>query len=194
MRRAEPRPAPRAGPVKPDRPDVMAADWTDPDDIKPNASHVPRRISGWRTYCPLRRMMVNRQSGVTAAHVMAADRLRESFDLARLGYTADRPLLFVSLPPQPRAGLTGADRARCAAFRDRDRALRLFSPSQLRLLEAVVVRNVSLHAWCRDQSTRSARFDAAVEKGRLLAILEVLAVYYQGEIREDLDHGRRLVS
>jgi hypothetical protein len=184
---------PREGPEKPDRAGVMLSAWTDPDDIRPDARREPRRVTGYRTYCPLRRMRAGANSGITDKHVMAADRLREAVDLASMGYTAERPMLFVSLPPQPRAGMSGADMARNAARRDVARALRPFTAGQWLLLTAIVLGNESLHAWCRRMSEQTdRRYDAAVEKGRLLAILDVLGQYYDTEIRDDLDHGRRL--
>ena len=166
----------------------MRASWRDPDDIMPDASRVPREITGWRTFCPLRKMSGDHRSGITAAHIMAADKLREVFDLATLGYSSERPMIFVAMAAQPRFGMSEADIARTAAMRSMNRVLRIFPPSQLAMLEMIVLRNVNLRAWTLAHDNANA----AVEKGKLLSILDRLAQHFEAEIKTELREGRRL--
>lgn len=53
---------------------VVRSEWTDPDDMTPNASRTARTITGHR-------------AGYTAEMVEAADLLRVAFDCARIGYS-----------------------------------------------------------------------------------------------------------
>ena len=180
---------------RPDRHGVMRGEWVDPDDIRPSARRTARTIAGWRTYCPLRRMRGGNNSGISEAHIIAADMLREAADVATLGYSSERPMLFVSLTAQPRTGMTKADMARNTATRDLLRALRPFTRPQRYLLTAVILQNETLNAWCRRMNEDSEiRFDPAVEKGKLIAVLDVLAKFYDGEIRDDRMNGRRILS
>jgi hypothetical protein len=165
----------------------MRAAWRDPDDIKPDARRVPREITGYRTFCPLRKMSGDARSGITAKHIMAADKLRELVDVGTLGYSAERPMIFIPAYPMPRAGMGGAAVAQVAALRGMARCLRIFPTDQLRMLEMIVMRNVTLRAW-----TLAVDGNQAVEKGRLLSILDRLAYHFETDIEDDLREGRRL--
>jgi hypothetical protein len=56
---------------------VMKANWRDPDDLNVHR-RMAREISGWRSYCPLRRLMEQgRSSAISAEHILAADMLRK---------------------------------------------------------------------------------------------------------------------
>lgn len=146
-------------------------------------------ITGWRSGDPLRRMLVHPRSGITAAHIAAADMLREQVDLATMGYSSARPLIFIASVPLPRFGLSPAALAMVRACRVVARVVKLFSRSELHLLQAVVLANVTLHAW-------TAHFDPpaspAVEKRKLLGILDKLVAHFDAEVQDDLARGRRL--
>ena len=166
---------------------VVAADWTDPDDIKPSAAHNARTVHGWRTYCPLRRMMVNAASGITAPHIHAADKLREAADLARLGYSTSYTGVVVALAAQPRAGASHAEMQRTQAQRTVTRALKLFTPEQGTMLWTIILQNQSLYTWARERN-----LDPKVEKGRRLTILDLLVQHFESEIEDELRRGGRL--
>jgi hypothetical protein len=168
---------------------AMRGTWIDPDDIKPDAKKAPRLITGWRSGDPLRRMLVHHASGITAQHISAADKLREAADIAVLGYSAERPLIYVSHLFLPRAGMGHADLARTKAWRVVARAVKLFAVAELEILQAVVLRNISLRAWC---AARDPPRSQLVEKRRLLRVLDSLVDHFDAEVQDDLARGRRL--
>jgi hypothetical protein len=168
----------------------MRATWRDPDDITPGARRTPREIHGWRSYDPLRRMLAFATSGVTHAHIAAADKLREQVDLATMGYSAARPLIYVEQQPQPRHGGGAAAVSQVRAARAVRRVIALFSRQQLRMIEAIVLGNMTLRAWTRSLPGQPA--SQPVEKGKLLAILDVLAQHFASEIRDEIARGKRL--
>jgi hypothetical protein len=168
---------------------LMPSEWRDPDDVTPGARRTPRAIAGWRTYDPLRKMMGHAASGISTAHVLAADLLREQVDLALLGFSAARPLIYVAQTPLPRWGLGPAALAQMRAVRSLRRVVGLFSPPQLLMLEVIVLRNITLRQWVL---TRDPPSPAREEKRRLLIVLDRLAAHYEGEIESDLASGRRL--
>jgi hypothetical protein len=168
---------------------LMGSEWRDPDDITPGARRTPRTIAGWRTYCPLRKMSGHPNSGIGAQHIHAADMLREQVDIATLGYSGMRPLIFVTQSVQPRWGLTISDVKQMRALRSVRRVVALFDSMQLRMLDAVVLRNVTLRQWiigCGGLTTTKQ------EKRRLMTILDRLSEHYDAEIENDLASGRRL--
>jgi hypothetical protein len=167
----------------------MPATWRDPDDTAPTARRTPREIAGWRRYDALRRMFGDPRSGITAQHIMAADTLRELVDLATLGYAADRPLIYVAQNAQPRFGMGPAALAQVKAARAVKRVTALFPPLQLAMIQAIILRNVSVRAWTTALPPPASQ---AVEKGKLLAILEILVQHFAVEVEDDLARGRRL--
>ncbi len=167
----------------------MAAEWRDPDDITPGARRTPRSIAGFRRYDPLRKMSGHPNSGIGASHIHAADKFREQVDLATMGYAAVRPLIFVAQYAAPRWGLTRPEIARMRALRSVRRVMGLFAPPQLLLLEAIVLRNITLRQWVQATVPLSS---SRLEKRRLMIILDRLAEHYEAEIEDDLARGRRL--
>jgi hypothetical protein len=168
---------------------IMSATWRDPTDLTPDARRAPRVITGWRGFCPLRRMSAHPNSGITAGHIHAADRLREAIDLAALGYSGTRPLIHVATAAQPRWGLGPAAVAQMRAVRSIRRVAGLCSPGQRVMLDAVVLRNQTLRQWligCDPPSTFRR------EKARLLAVLDLLAEHFDAEVQNDLSLGKRL--
>jgi hypothetical protein len=77
-----------------------------------------------------------------------------------------------------------------AAVRSVRRAIKLFDTIELLLLEAMVLRNVTLRQWVQSRHPPSS---AGPEKRRLLSILDRLAEHYDAEIQDDLARGRRLL-
>ena len=165
----------------------MLSTWRDPDDITPGARRTPREITGFRSYDPLRKLMMHPNSNVSVAHVMAADKLREAVDIAALGYSGERPLIYVAHQPQPRWGMSKPDIARTAADRIVRRVLRIFPATQIHMIEVVILRNVTVAVWARAHKTNQQ-----IEMGRLLSILDRLVQYFESEIDDDLATGRRL--
>lgn len=168
---------------------LMPSEWTDPEDIKPDAKHRPRSINGWRTYDPLRRMLGHAGTSVTVAHVRAADKLRESVDLATMGFSGQRPLIYVQQVPQPRFGLGPAALAQMRAVRSVRRVVRLFAPPQIDMLDWIVLRNLTLRQWTH---RITPTLNAAAERRRLLVILDRLAEHFDAEVQDDIARGRRL--
>jgi hypothetical protein len=167
----------------------MAASWVDPADLTPDARKVPRTVHGWRTYCPLRRMLGHPNSGIEPGHILAADMLREQVDLVLLGFAAARPLIYVAQSALPRWGLGPAAMAQMRAVRSVRRVVLLFSAPQLVMIEAIILRNTTLRQWAM---TRDPASPVKLEKQRLLIVLERLALHYDGEVADDLAKGRRL--
>jgi hypothetical protein len=168
---------------------LMPTEWRDPDDITPGARRTPRTIAGWRTYCPLRKMAGHPNSGIGAQHIHAADMLREQVDIITLGYSGVRPLIFVTQSTQPRWGLSASDAKQMRALRSVRRVVLLFDAIQLRMLDAIVLRNVTLRQWVQGGGGLAT---SKHEKRRLMTILDRLSEYYDAEIEDDLARGRRL--
>jgi hypothetical protein len=149
---------------------VHRSSWRDPDDTSPTAAKTARQVTGYRTFCPLRRIAQGRSSSITDAHIHAADMLRKSADAAGIGFSAERE-----------------------AARDFKRAVRPFGPDQLQMIQGILLRNWAVERWCHMENARTGRkIDPRVEMGKLLAILEILAAYYKTDIEEGLANGRIL--
>ena len=168
---------------------VMRSAWRDPDDVKPNAAHKAREITGYRTFCPLRRMMVQRGSQIEQRHVLAADFLRGQVDVAVIGKGA-RPMDVLSRQGfGPVTGPPGSALEQVLAQTQARRALARLGPLTRVLVAEVVPFNRAIQAWCRMvDPTREPK----VEMGKLLAALEILADHYNAEIDEALKGGHML--
>lgn len=174
---------------------LQRASWRDPDDVSPTASRHARQVSGWMTYCPLRKMMhAGRGSQITEQHIHAADKLRQAADVAAIGFSAPRDGMPVNaLVYGPKAGPSKAAEAQVAAYRDFKRATRLFTERQMAILSAVILGNWSIQHWCTEQTKRTGRNIApGIEMGLLIGILESLAAYYRTDIDRDVSMGRVL--
>lgn len=172
----------RAGPTA-----VMRASWRDPDDVRPNAARRAREITGYRTYCPLRRMLRQKGTQVTERHVIAADMLRAQVDLAVIGRGA-RELLGLQRGFGPISGPSINAMLQLRAAIQAQRALARLGPSARVMLTEIVLFNRSIYAWCAAR----AGLDAKIETGKLLGILDILADHYAAEIDEALSRGRVL--
>lgn len=167
---------------------VMRDAWRDPTDTTPNASRRPREINGYRTYCPLRRMMARNGSQVTRAHILAADFFRLQVDLAVIGCGGMLDGSAVGQAYGPRAGPSAAQIQQAMAAAAVKRAFARFAPSHHTMLIEVVLRNRSLHAWCA-LAAQGKPLDPDIEMGRLLTILDILADHYDTDIKADLAVG-----
>jgi hypothetical protein len=123
------------------------------------------------------------------AHVRAADKLREAVDLATMGFSGQRPLIYVQQVPQPRFGLGPAALAQMRAVRSVRRVVRLFAPPQIDMLDWIVLRNLTLRQWTH---RITPKLNAAAERRRLLVILDRLAEHFDAEVQDDIARGRRL--
>jgi hypothetical protein len=166
----------------------MRAGWADPDDNRPNAARRARTISGHRVFCPLRRMAAMPGSHITAAHILAADRLRRIADLALLGYTGVVELIGSHRQPGPASGPSLAAIAQAESGRELRRAFARFTADQSRMLAAIVLAGWSIQAWCH--SAPDDRTSPAIEMGRLIAVLDILAMHWGCEIDFDLAMDR----
>jgi len=163
---------------------VMKGSWVDPLDIRPNASKRPRTIAGWRTFCSLRRMMQN-GSQIQEWHILAADFFRGQVDLAAIGATTPKDTGARGGAFGPTTGPTVAAILQASAGDQVRRAFRRIPQSRWRMVLEVVLRNQSIHAWCKmleaeDPMGRAP--DPKVEMGRLLTILDILAEVYSADI------------
>jgi hypothetical protein len=176
---------------------VAKAEWRDPDDVTPNASRYAREITGWRTYDPLRKMMVQSGSQVTTQHVAACDMLRQAADVAALGYSGLGQLDGVPVTDArygPKAGPASRSIAQVRALAVYQRAMRLFiCPGQIRLIHAVILGNSTLQRWCLTEGERlGCVLRPGVEMGRLLSILDMLGAHFGTDIEEATNRGELL--
>ena len=156
---------------------VMKTHWRDPDDVRPNASRRPREVTGYRTFCPLRRMARLAGSQVSEAHIAAADAFRLMVDIATIGLTGERSDVHAAFGPSAGPSINAVLQANAAS--EAAQLLRRFAPQQHGMLEMIVLRNRSLQAWCTDRAKATAcPVSPDVEMGRLLSILDVLADQY----------------
>lgn len=167
---------------------VMAASWRDPLDIKPNASHRPRRLTGFRRYCPLRRMIESGGSRqITEDHVRAADLFRADADIARFGLSTDDGHEGAATRPAlggPRSGPSDKAISQAEALDVVRRTYARFVDSHVAMLTAIVLANRSLHAWCADIAEREGKAPVpAVEMGKLVSILDILVDCYKWRIK-----------
>ena len=63
----------------------------------------------------------------------------------------------------------------------------MFTEPQRELLDAIVLRNVTVNAWVIGR-----QLNAGIARGMLLAILDVLAQHWRAELDEELARGVRL--
>lgn len=169
---------------------VMKDHWRDPNDTTPNASHRPREITGYRGYCPLRRMMASKGSQITTAHVMAADRFRTQVDLAMIGCGGERDGEPNHQGFGPHAGPSNGAILQATSSGAIKVALARFAASHLPMLIAIVLNNHSLHWWCAQSQARTGKTTPPdIEMGRLLTILDILADHYDTAIKADLAVG-----
>jgi hypothetical protein len=174
---------------------VVPARWRDPDDLKPNASRQQRLVTGYRTFCPLRRMSGGNNSQITERHIAAADHLRTMFDIAGLGLTPVVDLSGTYAYCRPRLGPNQAALGQARAESECRIALARFTTDQNELMIFVVLGNKSLYAWCAHEAARRGlvkSLDAKIEMGRLLAILDILVDHFHDHIEARLFAGMAL--
>jgi len=171
---------------------VLRSSWRDPSDTSPTAAKTARQVSGWRTFCPLRRMASGRSSNITEMHIHAADMLRQAADAAGIGFSAEKdemPVTSITYGPKPGPGPAALASAKAA--RTFDRAWKLFPPSQQPMVVGIILRNWAVEYWCQMESDRTGRrMDPKIEMGKLVAVLELLVEHYRTEIENGLANGR----
>jgi hypothetical protein len=171
---------------------VMRVEWRDPEDDRPTAARTARTITGYRTYCPLRRYRerLGSAGSITERHVMAADELRKLADAVLIGFGGRRDLVTVqSLVYGPRSGPTVAALRQAHAWQPYRRAMRPFCRGQRELIAHVVLLNWTVRRWTESLRDSGRPADPKVELGRLAAILDVLAEHFFSEIEQDLQRG-----
>lgn len=168
---------------------VMLSEWRDPDDDNPR-NRTAREIKGYRTYCPLRRMLRQHGTQVTERHIYAADKLRIAVDTAAIGLSGLREMLPLLVAYGPRLAPPKFELRRAAAWREAMRALGCFTAGQRRMLTEIVLCNRSLAMWCDIVDAPEPK----IEMGRLLTILDVLEAHYAAEIDEALARGQVLAA
>jgi hypothetical protein len=167
---------------------VMRAEWVDPDDVKPTAARTARHISGWRSFCPLRRMNAVRGAQVTERHILAADLLRSQVDLAVIGRGAlEMIALMRGFGPVAGPSVNAVEQV-WASVQAR-RALARLSPAARVMLTEVVLFNRSIQAWCALNAEAGRPANRDVEMGKLIGILDTLADHYAAEVDEALARG-----
>jgi hypothetical protein len=174
---------------------VMAHDWVDPDDIRPTAARVARRVHGMRAYDPIMVMAADPRSGVEPRHVHAANKIREMVDAARLlGFGGGGWLeAFGGAAPGPRMGMKMSQRECARACLRLQRLYPRLTVSQWRRLVFIVLENETISAWVRKlEDETGRRADRQFEKGQLIGSLDVIHQYFETEIDEEIDAGRRL--
>lgn len=169
---------------------MVKTTWRDPDDTKPDASRRPREITGWRTYCPLRRMMTIAGTSITTEHILAADRLRQAADAVCFGYSGPRELVTIqALTYGPKSGPGQAALRSVQAWPVYRRAMKLFCPLQRQMIASILLANQTVNKWTTTRRELGLPVSAAVEMGKLIAILDVLTEHFATEVEQDLQHG-----
>ena len=171
---------------------LMRSEWTDPDDIRPNGARVAKRVPGMRVYDPIIVMWVN--GTATGHHVHAANKLRELVDAARLlGFTGGWLEVFGGAAPGPLHGQKPSQVACAIASRRLAKLWPRFDDLQWRRLNFVVLECRTISAWVRFREERTGeRCNREYEQLQLLKALEDIWLYFETELSQELDAGRRL--
>jgi hypothetical protein len=190
---------PRVRQLAPEGPTALeSSHWRDPDDSRPNASRRPKQVTGYRQFCPLRRMSSLPNSQVTEQHIRAADMLRAAADLASIGPSTPGELIVTHTAPGPRTGPTASAREQSTAGDEVRRVFRKLPVPLHALTRAVVLGNRSLQGWSTDEAARrglAKPLDPKIELGRLLSVLDILAAHYALDLGRDVVTGAtRLAS
>jgi hypothetical protein len=160
----------------------MRGEWRDPDDMTPDARRTGRTVTGWRSYCPLRRCIERHGAStvLTAEHVMAADHLRLLHDGARLGFSAacdlSMPVQSVFYRPSMGPSVRAMKQTQCQ--REFTRAWRLFDDEQHDLLGHVVLSNLPVRSWALPRHIAPTRAMA-----KLAGVLDLLCDFFHDELR-----------
>jgi hypothetical protein len=170
---------------------AMKAEWVDPDDVTPSTRRTAKTVTRYRSYCPLHRSMHKHgtASTVTAKHVAAADELRRLADLVAVGCAGRKDVWLPIQAMQPPGPLTGHSLAairQAKAWPAYRRAMALFSKSQRELITYIVLLNWSVTRWVGRLREQGLTGNMAIETGKLVAILDVLAEHLSSEIER---HG-----
>lgn len=158
---------------------VMRGAWRDPTDIVPNAARRPREVRGWRVFCAVRGARL-RGSDITEEHIVAADILRQRYDLARLGASGAMLAEPTAGMPGPRSGPSNGALRAARASHSVGHLFRALSDEHATLLTVVVLDNISVSRWC---GMHDPKLDKRVVMRQLIEALDILVDYFQEEIR-----------
>jgi hypothetical protein len=164
-------------------------------DTAPSAARTARTITGYRTYCPLRRYRERQGSfgSITERHILAADELRRLADAVVIGFGGRRDMLTIqSLTYGPRSGPTVAALRQAKAWLPYRRAMKLFCQGQRELIAHVILLNWTVARWTERLRESGLTADPKQELGRLVSILDVLAEHFGSEIDKGLERGENV--
>jgi hypothetical protein len=168
----------------------MKTTWRDPDDVAPNASHRPREVTGWRTFCPLRRMLGISGTSITIEHILAADRLRQAADGIVFGFSGQREVVPIqAVMFGPRTGFGAPALRQAQSWPIFQRAMKVFCEGQRELICFVVLENQTINRWIAHRREQDLPANAALEMGRLLACLDCLVEHFKAEVEQDIQRG-----
>jgi hypothetical protein len=170
----------------------MRTEWRDPDDITPSAARTAKTITGYRTYCPLRRYLQRHGSAgaFTERHILAADELRRLADAVVIGFGVQRDLVAIqAITYGPRSGPSVAALKQARAWPTYRRAMMPFNRVQRELIAHCLLLNWSIARWTARQRESGLLTDPKMETGKLIAVLDVLAEHFSAEIKRDLERG-----
>ena len=171
---------------------VVSSEWRDPDDISPTASRTPRQVRGWHTFCPLERMR-SAGSRITSEHIAAANVLRAATDAASYGFTTLRDLneLATGLPG-PSTGPSEAAKKQAVACGVVQRALAPFDLATVAMLNAILIENTTINAWCAARTVETGRrYDPAQYIGSLMQCLDILVKHFGQLVDQQDDEQER---
>jgi hypothetical protein len=169
---------------------VMRTTWRDPDDIAPSAARAAKEITGWRTFCPLRRMLRIQGSSITVEHILAADRLRQAAAGIVFGFSGRRELVPVqAVMFGPRTGFGVAALRQAKSWPIFMRAMKIFCEAQRELLAFVVLENQTINRWVAKRREQDLPANAPLEMGKLIACLDCLVEHFRSEVEQDLERG-----
>jgi len=168
---------------------IDGGEWIDPDDIRPN-QRTGRVIRGYWTMCMLRRLQrVSRE--IKEEHVHAADYLRTSADVARIGFSAPRDGMPVNaLVYGPRLDFSKAAHSQCRAIDEFKRIWASLREQQQRMAAVILFQNHSVDFWCRAEETRTGQKpNSKIELGKLVGMMDHLAKFLDADIDAALQKG-----
>jgi hypothetical protein len=175
---------------------VMTDTWVDPTDMRINV-RAPRKITGFRSVCPLERYRRQRNTKeISDQHVIAAGRLRRDADHARLGFSANADLgeaLFHAAGP--RTGFSPLAVQQATSLEEFHRAMAIFpNDNDRHMVVYIVLECNSISAWVKKQTEHGKRrYDEKIELGKLVVLLDLLVMHYGEDLADDMRTGEVLV-
>jgi len=169
---------------------VDAAEWIDPDDIRPN-QRTGRMVRGHCSGCSLRRLQkVSRE--ISDEHIYAAEYLRVRADVACLGFSAPPEGMPVNaMVYGPRLDFSNGAHARVRALDEFKRVWDTLRAQQQRMAAIILLENHSIPFWCDAERQRTGfKPNPQVELGKLVGMLDHLAKYLDADIDDAKQKGQ----